>query len=110
MPKCTFLDDELKIILTNMTTNIMSDSPTGYAIDKLCGNYEYIVECYDDKMEMVKKCLRNDGTFFNSDGLIPFKRFLENMCKEDGFEIKSMLIHIQAIFNFQMIKIILFFI
>lgn len=94
MPKCTQKHNELKTIVTEMTTDIMSENPTGEAIDKLCRHVTVMEECFDETMDLVKMCLRGDETIFNRDGIKPIKRFLEHMCKDEGLEIKSMLMNL----------------
>lgn len=91
--------DELKTVMSDIKTNIMSDTPTGEWIDQFCTKIGNMKECYDEKMELVKQCLHGDESIFKSDGTKQIKKMLENICKDDGVEFKSRLIYFYEIIN-----------
>lgn len=89
LAKCTRMTNDLKDLLTDMRNDIHNDNPTGEWVDKYCKKLNVVEECFIEKMDMVKKCLRDDESIFKRDGIKPVKKILENLCKNNGVEIKS---------------------
>lgn len=91
MPKCTEMHNDLKTVMSDIKTNLLSDTPTGDWVDRFCTKIGIMEECYDEKMRLTKECLHNDETIFKSDGLKTIKKILKNLCDGNGIELKSKL-------------------